>query len=165
MVDSASDSLGPISSATVSSVLGIKGSLRFRRHGASQKAHVVLRRVELSEESVHDSGKRPVAYFSLFAQKRIEVKPGKEILLAVASEDGSFTDQAVIFEGDLVASDTQPDAEQETQDDVEHVVEVPFVPPKMRRTWNKAYEQIAPTARHLYLSVYQWVSRLSHHGQ
>lgn len=143
MVDSASDSLGPISSATVSSVLGIKGSLRFRRHGASQKAHVVLRRVELSEESVHDSGKRPVAYFSLFAQKRIEVKPGKEILLAVASEDGSFTDQAVIFEGDLVASDTQPDAEQETQDDVEHVVEVPFVPPKMRRTWNKAYEQVS----------------------
>ncbi|KAJ8589864.1 hypothetical protein M405DRAFT_704408, partial [Rhizopogon salebrosus TDB-379] len=63
------------SSPTVSSVLGVKGSLRFRRHGASQKAHVVLRRVELQEDSVNDSGKSPVAYFSLFAQKRIEVKP------------------------------------------------------------------------------------------
>ncbi|KAG2360440.1 hypothetical protein BDR07DRAFT_1412417 [Suillus spraguei] len=142
MVDSTSDSVGPVSSPTVSSVLGIKGSLRFRRHGASQKAHVVLRRVELPEESGNDIGKKPVAYFSLFAQKRIEVKPGKEILLAVASEDGSFTDQAVIFEGDLFGSDTQTEAEQETQDDVEHV-EVPFVPPKMRRTWNKAYEQVS----------------------
>lgn len=143
MVDSTSDSQGPVSSSTVSSVLGIKGSLRFRRHGASQKAHVVLRRVELSEESINDTGKRPVAYFSLFAQKRIEVKPGKEILLAVASEDGSFTDQAVIFEGDLFGADAQTEAEQETQDNADHVVEVPFVPPKMRRTWNKAYEQVS----------------------
>ncbi|KAG1736859.1 uncharacterized protein EDB91DRAFT_1015900, partial [Suillus paluster] len=74
-VDSASGSPGPVSSPTVSSVLGIKGSLRFRRHGASQKAHVVLRRVELAEESGNDTGKSSTIYFSLFAQKRIEVKP------------------------------------------------------------------------------------------
>jgi len=144
MVDSTSDSSGPISSPTVSSVLGIKGSLRFRRHGASQKAHVVLRRVELPEETGNDSGKGSVVYFSLFAQKRIEVKPGKEILLAVASEDGGFTDQAVIFEGDLLGSDTQTQTEKETRTtNVEHVIDVPFVPPKMRRTWTKAYEQVS----------------------
>ncbi|KAG2139005.1 hypothetical protein DEU56DRAFT_331024 [Suillus clintonianus] len=143
MVDSASDSPVSISSPTVSSVLGIKGSLRFRRHGASQKAHVVLRRVELPEESGNGTGKSPVAYFSLFAQKRIEVKPGKEILLAVASEDGSFTDQAVIFEGDLLGSDTRTEVEQETQTNIEPVVDVPFVPPKMRRTWTKAFEQVS----------------------
>ncbi|KIJ63267.1 hypothetical protein HYDPIDRAFT_56867, partial [Hydnomerulius pinastri MD-312] len=62
-------------SPTVASVLGIKGSLRFRRHGASQKAHVVLRRVEVSEGSSYNGIRTPVAYFSLFAQKRIEVKP------------------------------------------------------------------------------------------
>jgi len=144
MEDSASDSSGPVSSPTVSSVLGVKGSLRFRRHGASQKAHVVLRRVELPPESVNDTGKGPVAYFSLFAQKRIEVKPGKEILLAVASDDGSFTDQAVIFEGDLLGSDESTQAEEENHPtNVEHVINVPLVPPKMRRTWNKAHEQVS----------------------
>ena len=144
MEDSASDSSGSISTPTVSSVLGVKGSLRFRRHGASQKAHVVLRRVELQDDSLNDAGKGPVAYFSLFAQKRIEVKPGKEILLAVASEDGSFTDQAVIFEGDLLGSDDTTQVEEETHTtNIEHVINVPFVPPKMRRTWNKAHEQVS----------------------
>ncbi|EGN96271.1 hypothetical protein SERLA73DRAFT_185930, partial [Serpula lacrymans var. lacrymans S7.3] len=60
---------------TVSSILGIKGSLRFRRHGSSQKAHVVLRRVEISEDSSDDENRKPTVYYSLFAQKRIEVKP------------------------------------------------------------------------------------------
>ncbi|KAF9228803.1 hypothetical protein BS17DRAFT_679424, partial [Gyrodon lividus] len=62
-------------SPTVASVLGIKGPLRFRRHGASQKAHVVLRRVEVSGDSTYSGGKSSIVYFSLFAQKRIEVKP------------------------------------------------------------------------------------------
>ncbi|KAH7890051.1 hypothetical protein F5I97DRAFT_1789452, partial [Phlebopus sp. FC_14] len=62
-------------SPTAASVLGIKGPLRFRRHGAVQKAHVVLRRVEVSEDSPLGNDKASVAYFSLFAQKRIEVKP------------------------------------------------------------------------------------------
>lgn len=135
---------------SVASVLGVKGGLRFRRHGASQKAHVVLRRVEISEDAPYPPGRAPVAYFSLFAQKRIEVKPGKEILLSVASEDGSFTDQAVIFEGDLsVVADSNSDEEEEVEKQIAHDdtfsdPPVPHViPPKMRRTWTKQHEQVS----------------------
>ncbi|KAH7928195.1 hypothetical protein BV22DRAFT_225080 [Leucogyrophana mollusca] len=144
MDDSSSDSSAQTTAPTVASVLGVKGSLRFRKHGASQKAHVVLRRVELSDNSSAGDGKGPVAYFSLFAQKRIEVKPGKEILLAVASDDGTFTDQAVIFEGDLFDSETSSEAEIETQvaeDDPLDLPSVQAVPPKMRRTWTKQFQQ------------------------
>ncbi|KAF8126564.1 hypothetical protein EV363DRAFT_1174196, partial [Boletus edulis] len=75
MDDSTSESSSQLISPSVTSVLGVKGALRFRRHGASQKAHVVLRRVEIAEDSSYTPGRGPVAYFSLFAQKRIEVKP------------------------------------------------------------------------------------------
>ncbi|KAI0047039.1 hypothetical protein FA95DRAFT_1454733, partial [Auriscalpium vulgare] len=60
---------------TAASVLGIKGHLRFRPHGSSQKAHVVLRRVELNDDSDDEEAQHPIVYFSLFARKRIEVKP------------------------------------------------------------------------------------------
>lgn len=153
MDDSSSDSSAPIASPTVASVLGIKGSLRFRRHGASQKAHVVLRRVEVSETSSYGNGKTSVAYFSLFAQKRIEVKPGKEILLAVASEDGTFTDQAVMFEGDLSSAfDSNSEEEEEVEKQIAQDDIVPdspsthVVPPKMRRTWTKQFEQVSSVA-------------------
>ena len=82
---------------TVASVLGVKGQLRFHPHGSTQKAHVVLRQVELSDES-DDEGDSSMVYFSLFAQKRIEVKPGKEILLAVASPDGTLLESGKNFE-------------------------------------------------------------------
>ncbi|KAI0032341.1 hypothetical protein K488DRAFT_30186, partial [Vararia minispora EC-137] len=62
-------------SPTAASLLGLKGHLRIRPHGSSQKAHVVLRPVEFDEGS-GDEDKDPSAlYFSLFAQKRIECKP------------------------------------------------------------------------------------------
>ena len=149
MDDFTSESSAQLQCPSVLSVLGIKGALRFRRHGASQKAHVVLRRVEISEDAPYPPGRGPVAYFSLFAQKRIEVKPGKEILLSVASEDGSFTDQAVIFEGDLsVVPDSNSDEEEEVEKQIAHDdtfsdLPVPHViPPKMRRTWTK-HEQVS----------------------
>lgn len=151
MDDSTSESFPQLHPPSVASILGVKGALRFRRHGASQKAHVVLRRVELSEDPAYPPGRRPVAYFSLFAQKRIEVKPGKEILLSVASEDGSFTDQAVIFEGDLSAV---PDSNSEEEEEVEKQIahddtfsDPPVshvIPPKMRRTWTRQHEQVSP---------------------
>ncbi|KIK94626.1 hypothetical protein PAXRUDRAFT_827796 [Paxillus rubicundulus Ve08.2h10] len=150
MDDSSSDLSAPIASPTAASVLGIKGPLRFRRHGASQKAHVVLRRVEVSEDSAYSGGKNSVAYFSLFAQKRIEVKPGKEILLSVASDDGTFTDQAVIFEGDLLSFfDSNSDEEQEVEKQIAQEDSVPdsptthVIPPRMRRSWSKHYPQVS----------------------
>ncbi|KAL1742780.1 hypothetical protein HDZ31DRAFT_10583, partial [Schizophyllum fasciatum] len=59
------------------SLLGAKGALRIRPHISTQRPHVVLRRVVISEDSdEEDEGADPtVIYFSLFAQKRIEVKP------------------------------------------------------------------------------------------
>ncbi|KII89310.1 hypothetical protein PLICRDRAFT_79588, partial [Plicaturopsis crispa FD-325 SS-3] len=60
---------------TLASILGLKGALRLRPHGSSQKAHVVLRRVEAPEGSDDEEDDKPAVYFSLFAQKRIEVKP------------------------------------------------------------------------------------------
>lgn len=150
MDDSTSESSAQLHPSSVASVLGVKGGLRFRRHGASQKAHVVLRRVELPEDSHYPPGRGPVAYFSLFAQKRIEVKPGKEILLSVASEDGTFTDQAVIFEGDLTpAHDSNSDEEDEVEKQIAHddtFSDPPVshvIPPKMRRTWTKQHEQVS----------------------
>ncbi|KAI0309479.1 hypothetical protein OF83DRAFT_1037088, partial [Amylostereum chailletii] len=63
-------------SLTAASILGIKGDLRVRAHGSTQKAHLILRRVEFDDSEDEDEEKDPnVVLFSLFAQKRIEVKP------------------------------------------------------------------------------------------
>ncbi|KAI0059139.1 WD40 repeat-like protein [Artomyces pyxidatus] len=130
------------SSPTAASVLGIKGSLRFRPHGSSQKAHVVLRRVELDSDSADEGEEKPVIYFSLFAQKRIEVKPGKEILLTLA--DGPFKDRAIVFEGDVPSASSSSDEEEETQvaeDDDDVMPPEHSIPPKMRKPWLKRFEE------------------------
>ncbi|KAG6332308.1 hypothetical protein ID866_6780 [Astraeus odoratus] len=164
MEDASSESSSSIALPTVASILGIKGALRFRRHGASQKAHVVLRRVDVSDDSSYIDGKPTVAYFSLFAQKRIEVKPGKEILLAVASEDSTFTDQAVIFTGDLSTPDSNSEEEEEVEKQIVQDDAVPdspsnhIVPPKMRRTWNKQVEQVSPEPDTVVPSLPSYVS-------
>jgi hypothetical protein len=106
-----------------------------------------LRRVELSDDSDDDGNAKPTIYFSLFAQKRIEVKPGKEILLTVS--DGKYKDQAIIFEGDLPGEETSSDEEDDTEVAVvEEPVTLPardILPPKMRRTWTKrTSEQVSP---------------------
>ncbi|TFY77405.1 hypothetical protein EWM64_g6605 [Hericium alpestre] len=130
---------------TVASVLGIKGHLRFRAHGSSQKAHVVLRRVELDDSEDEGEGK-PAFYFSLFAQKRIEVKPGKEILLTVA--DGPFKDQAIMFEGDIpgVASGSDEEETQVAEDEENFAAQEQSMPPKMRKPWVKRTEEPAIAA-------------------
>ena len=103
----------PPSSLTVTSILGIKGDLRVRPHGSTQKAHIILRRVEFEdsegEEEEHDPN---VVLFSLFAQKRIEVKPGKEILLTFG--EGPFKDRPIVFEGRMAHLPSSDEEEEDT---------------------------------------------------
>ncbi|KAJ7778647.1 hypothetical protein DFH07DRAFT_685651, partial [Mycena maculata] len=61
--------------ASLASVLGIKGRLRVRHHTASQKAHVILRRVEASEDSSDDGEETDTVVFKLFSNKQINLKP------------------------------------------------------------------------------------------
>jgi hypothetical protein len=147
MTDSSSTDNDLVSPApTATSVLGIKGPLRFRPHGSSQKAHVVLRRVDPDTDSEGEEETKGAVQFSLFAYKRIEVKPGKEILLTVAN--GPFKDRAIIFEGDELEASSLSDAEEETQ--VEEEEEDALVPPeqslplKMRKPWAKRLEASVP---------------------
>ena len=132
-------------SPLATSVLGIKGPLRLRPHGSTQKPHIILRRVTVSEDSDEDGGAGNIVRFSLFAAKRIEVKPGKEILLSVASPDGYFKDQPVVFEAGLMDSDEIFDGESDTQV-AEEEIYLPLageaIPPKMRRAWTKKVEEV-----------------------
>jgi hypothetical protein len=130
---------------TAASVLGIKGPLRFRPHGSSQKAHVILRRVDPESDSEGEGESKGAVQFSLFAYKRIEVKPGKEILLTVA--DGPFKDRAIIFEGHDSEASSLSDVEEETQVEEEEDVLVPpeqSLPLKMRKPWAKRLETSVP---------------------
>lgn len=145
-------------SAAVASILGVKG-LRFRPHGSSQKAHVVLRRVVEEDDSSDDGRVTRVVRFSLFAHKRIEVKPGKEILLTVATQDGSFKDTAVVFEGDLPGDESdsvEEDITPAVKEEEEEMYYPPLghaIPPKMRRAWTKRIEEVISVARKLYFST------------
>lgn len=146
MDDSGSDSDGTSPSPILTSILGIQGPLRFRPHGSSQKAHVVLRRVELSDDSDDDGETKSTIYFSLFAAKKIDVKPGKEILLALPN--GKYKDQAVIFEGEPPGEETDTDVEERPPIGTEEESELPvrdILPPKMRRTWTKKVEDEVST--------------------
>ncbi|KAJ2926350.1 hypothetical protein H1R20_g10743, partial [Candolleomyces eurysporus] len=157
---SSSDDEGPTLTALASSILGVHGSLRLRPHGSTQKPHLILRRVVGSDDSSDDEEDSGVVRFSLFAQKRIDVKPGKEILLCVATEHGAFKDVPLVFEGSAIPeiSHEEQSKEQDTmevdkkdekaEDDEE---EDPFaspvrqtMPPKMRRTWQKKVEEPKP---------------------
>ena len=136
----------PFITPSVSSILGVKGPLRFRPHGSNQKAHVILRRVTLSDNSSDRGDLSTVVRFSLFAQKRIEVKPGKEILLTVASDDGKFGDLPIVFEGDQASPQTTSEEDSSTQF-ADEERQGPFnsrvsqaMPPKMRRAWTKKLE-------------------------
>ncbi|KAI0345067.1 hypothetical protein BDW22DRAFT_1370783 [Trametopsis cervina] len=126
------------SEPTVASILGVKGQLRFHPHGSTQKAHVVLRQVEISTEESDDEADSTTIYFSLFAQKRIEVKPGKEILLAVATPDGRYLDTPVIFAARSTGDDADLDDDVSKSAQVESATPLPHtLPPKMRKTWSK----------------------------
>ena len=122
---------------TAASILGVKGQLRFHPHGSTQKAHVVLRQVALSEDS-EEEGDSSMRYFSLFAQKRIEVKPGKEILLAVATPDGKFLDTPVIFAGRLSGEDLDLNKPKyRTSEYQSKPSGSGTLPPRMRKAWSK----------------------------
>lgn len=116
----------------ISSVLGVKNSLRFRAHQSTLKAHAILRRVESSDSSDDEEEQQPSPYvlYKLVAQKRFTITPGKEILLTV--EDDRFKDRAVLFSGVPLAPEDSP----------EEITEIPplpkkSLPPKMRRAWTK----------------------------
>ena len=134
--DVSSAPAGASDEPTVASILGIKGQLRFHPHGSTQKAHVVLRQVELSEDS-DDEGDSSMVYFSLFAQKRIEVKPGKEILLAVARPDGQLLESPVVFAGKVSGEDevTQPTSGQPSRE-LPANTRQSVLPPKLRKPWH-----------------------------
>lgn len=146
--------------ASIASVLGVQGPLRFRPHGASQKAHVVLRRVIVSDDSSDNGSGRHVVRFSLYAQKRIEVKPGKEILLTVA--EGVFKDQAIVLEAELTdpgdVADGKPAVEVAEED--EAPVLPPVVPPKMRRAWTRRGEEPNVIIREFFIWFYLEACRL-----
>ncbi|KAJ6546904.1 hypothetical protein B0H19DRAFT_1162953 [Mycena capillaripes] len=137
---------------SVASILGIKGGLRIRHHTTSQKAHVVLRRVEGSENSSDDGKENDVVYFRLFANKNINLKAGKELLLTIASGDGRLKDQVVMFEGNVRGSEEDSDHEGTTQveeepqviEEEEEIIPHAAMPPKMRRQWNKKVEEVSP---------------------
>ncbi|KAJ6620317.1 hypothetical protein B0H10DRAFT_2022290 [Mycena sp. CBHHK59/15] len=138
--------------SSVASILGIKGNLCLRHHTASQKAHAILRRVEGSDDSSDSGDENSVVYFRLFAHKQINLKPGKEILLTVASVDGRFKDQVVMFEGKLRGSDEDSDREDRTQveeepqviEEEEEMIPQATMPPKMRRQWTRKVEEVSP---------------------
>jgi hypothetical protein len=92
---------------SLSAALGLSGStLRLRPHESNHKPHIVLRRVEYPDDEDDEDGDPNVAYFSFFAAKRIDVKPGKELLLMVDFEDNVSGDEELknrplMLEGDV----------------------------------------------------------------
>ncbi|KAG5723954.1 hypothetical protein E4T56_gene9735 [Termitomyces sp. T112] len=136
--------------SSVASILGIKGGLRFRPHGSTQKAHIILRRVTVSNDSNNDGLGSKVVRFTLIAHKRIEVKPGKELLLMLEAENGPFKDQAVVMEGDLKSSGDRLNKEDNPQDTDKEKFLVPpvkeAIPPKMRRAWAKVDDLTSATS-------------------
>ena len=134
------DTTGAVSAHTAASLLGLKGHVLIRPHGSHQKPHVILRPLELDDESLTDGETREpnALYFSLFAAKRIECKPGKEILVAL--EDSVFGDRPIILGGEML------DAEADSDDDaaVEEAMKESTppletaMPPKMRKKWGRS---------------------------
>lgn len=113
----------------------------------------MLRQVALAEDS-EETGDAKMIYFSLFAQKRIEVKPGKEILLAVATPDGKFLDTPVIFTGRLSGEDADVNTSYESTELHSASTGPRTLPPKMRKTWSKrSYVQSRTFTRLMFYGV------------
>lgn len=81
------------------------------------------------------------------------MKPGKEILLAIASPDERFKDQAMVLEGDIEESESEHDEEdpgvcprchgRKEREESAPPLQV-SMPPKMRRAWNRNLEDTIP---------------------
>ena len=158
---------------TVASILGLSGPLRFRLHGSTQKAHLLLKQSDEKRLLGGTTGTHGVAYYSLFAQKRIEVKPGKEILLAL---EGKFGDRPILICGDIPSSGHEPvkaSPSTTTTEVVAAKVEptklgrtaspmpvreaTPNLPPKLRKAWMKSIQNRQPVERALLLA---WVASM-----
>jgi hypothetical protein len=142
---SAVDVGGNIPNVLFTSVLGLKGPLRIAPHGSEHKPHIILKRVDPPSNLESNGETNRVARFSFFAHKRFEVKPGKEIMFAVASADGNegpFKEIALVLEADL---DTNLDTTNEEKDnhfpakkvDMNGLGNVQGLPPKMRKSYTK----------------------------
>ena len=148
---------------TVASILGLSGPIRFRLHGSTQKAHLLLKPSEEKRPLDGTSGNNGIAYYSLFAQKRIEVKPGKEILLAL---EGKFGDRPILICGDMFPSGQEPMKASAATAAVEPVTvktevtkssrtaspipvreATPNLPPKLRKAWMKSIQNRQPVER------------------
>ena len=148
---------------TVASVLGLSGPIRFRLHGSTQKAHLLLKQSDEKRPLDGPSSTHGVAYYSLFAQKRIEVKPGKEILLAL---EGKFGDRPILICGDMpssgreqmqapsstatveeVAAKVEPTKPSRTASPMPMREATPNLPPKLRKAWMKSIQNRQPIER------------------
>ena len=133
-----------IPNALFTSALGLKGPLRIAPHGSEHKPHIILKRVDPPSNVELNGEQNRVARFSFFAHKRFEVKPGKEIMFAVAAADGSegpFKEVALVLEADLEATlDTTNEEEANhspVKVDMSGLGNVQGLPPKMRKSYTK----------------------------
>ena len=130
------------SNALFTSVLGLKGPLRIAPHGSEHKPHIILKRVDPPTNVESNGELNRVARFSFFAHKRFEVKPGKEIMFAVASADGSegpFKEIALVLEADLDATLDTTNEEEGNHSTGKKVDTngLQGLPPKMRKSYTK----------------------------
>jgi hypothetical protein len=129
--------------------LGVqKNSIRLRKHSVTWKPHVVLRRVELADDEdapADGTPRAPRVYFSLFAAKSINVKPGKEILFAIPGATGA-DDDALVFAGvpadpadaDSGATDTEKtDVDENEASESADVMASVSHHPKLRKAWTR----------------------------
>jgi len=170
--DRAHDDSDPSPEPTVASVLGLSGPIRFRLHGSTQKAHLLLKQSEEKRLLDGSSSTHGVAYYSLFAQKRIEVKPGKEILLAL---EGKFGDRPILICGDISSSGHEPmNVPPSTRVVEEEPAKVeptkpsrtaspmpmreatPNLPPKLRKAWMKSMQSRQPVERAFSLASFAY---------
>lgn len=146
-------SSGALPVPTAASLLGLKGHVIIRPHGSQQKPHVILRPLELDDESMTEgeTSKDPsMLYFSLFAAKRIECKPGKEILVAL--EDSPFGDRPIVFGGEMLDAEADSDDDDAVEDAVKEstLALEAVMPPKMRKKWGRPDD--APSSREYFPS-------------
>ena len=152
---------------SLSSSLGVKGDLRVRPYGNVKHAHLILRKVD-EEDYVDSTGiQRRRAIFSFFAQKLINVKPGKELYLYLQPANGAVKEVPIAFEADLTESnEVQPSLKEENglsvardikKESKELEVREQAVPPKMRKAWLKKQES-NPSIQGIFVFICKWIA-------
>jgi len=155
-----------IPNALLTSVLRLKGPLRIAPHGSEHKPHIILKRVDPPSNLESNGESCRIARFSFFAHKRFEVKPGKEIMFAVAAADGSegpFKEIALVLEADLDATlDTTNEEEANhipvKNVDTKELGNVQGLPPKMRKSYTKEKTYASYISSKTLLFFYDFLS-------